>query len=98
MSELTVEQVEWLDNYLRSLGKPDSFGPHGYRYDAKPIDLTYALIADWHRQREEIERLRAVLSHIQGLALPSASLSLHLQIELIVKEAQVALKEKGPQR
>ncbi|KKM64498.1 hypothetical protein LCGC14_1500890 [marine sediment metagenome] len=57
MSGLTVEQVEWLDNYLRSLGKPDSFGPHSYRHDARPIDLTYALIADWHCQMKLLTKI-----------------------------------------
>ncbi|KKM06601.1 hypothetical protein LCGC14_1742250 [marine sediment metagenome] len=58
MSELTVEQVEWFSDYLINLAKPGSEGDDVYRYDTKAYDLAHALIADWHRQREEIEQLR----------------------------------------
>ena len=92
MSELTVEQVEWLENYLITIMKPGSAGDDVYRYDTKPYDYAIKIVADWHRQREKIEILREA-SKFLGELTGSCPQCMKIMGPLISD----LRKEKGPQ-
>ena len=96
MSELTVEQVEWLENYLITIIKPGSAGDDIITFPPKPYDLTQALIADWHRQRKEIERLWEELKFISCYH-DEAIRRFGTEIATKMRDAAQAAIEKGPQ-
>ena len=93
MSELTVEQVEWLDNYLVTIMKPGSAGVNVYRYDTKPYDYAIKIVADWHRLTAEVARLQGVIDTAWDGHGSDVFDILEEGISAILLE-----KEKGPQR